>query len=183
MGFILLSFACFTEHIEIAKYLLDNLKIDFDYAIVKEMAVRGKFEALKFLIEYAGAEITRVFGLDTINGSYNLNLIFDDCMRKYVIIKNKECEMLKCISSNNDDSINKVREYITNGISPNAHLAHITALMRACKSGNFEVVLTLISAGADINAKDKNGKSVLNYAAEGGNTKIMELLLAQGAKG
>lgn len=56
-----------------------------------------------------------------------------------------------------------------------------TALMHACKNGNFEVAITLISAGADINAKDNNGKTVLNYAAKGGNVEIMKLLLAQGA--
>lgn len=56
-----------------------------------------------------------------------------------------------------------------------------SALMYACQKGNFEVALTLISAGADINAKDENGKTVLNYAAEGGNAEIMKLLLAQGA--
>lgn len=56
-----------------------------------------------------------------------------------------------------------------------------TALMCACKNRKFEVALTLISAGADINAKDRNGKTVLNYAAEGRNVEIMKLLLAQGA--
>ena len=54
-----------------------------------------------------------------------------------------------------------------------------TALMWAYQGGHFEVAITLISSGADINAKDKNSKNALNYSAESGNVGLMKLLLAQ----
>lgn len=80
--------------------------------------------------------------------------------------------------------LEKISKYLAKGrnVDDFRYSLDKTALMWACKGGNFEAAITLISAGADINAKDINGKTVLNYAAEGGNTKIMELLLAQGAK-
>lgn len=77
----------------------------------------------------------------------------------------------------------KVGQYLAQRDVDKLKYAHNrTALMYACKNGNFEMALTLISAGADINARDRDNKTVFNYAAEGGNTKIMELLIAQGAK-
>lgn len=83
---------------------------------------------------------------------------------------------------NNKDNIKTFCENITK-IDINCSYSNgETALMRASKLGLYEVVLALISAGADINAKDTSYKNVLNYAAEGGNTKIMELLLSRGAK-
>ena len=46
--------------------------------------------------------------------------------------------------------------------------------------GNFPFILN--ENGADINAKDKDGETVLMYAARGGNTDIVNLLLDKGAK-
>ena len=43
-------------------------------------------------------------------------------------------------------------------------------------------VKTLLAAGADVNVKDKNGKTALKLAKEAGNTKIVELLKQAGAK-
>ena len=79
--------------------------------------------------------------------------------------------------------LEKIRQCLADGADVNAtnYLKNETALMVTCQKGNFEVALTLISVGADINAKDKDGKTVLNYAAEGGNAEIMKLLLSQGA--
>lgn len=42
-----------------------------------------------------------------------------------------------------------------------------TPLMISAFSGNLEATLVLIEAGADINARDKQGNSVLTYAIEG----------------
>ena len=83
---------------------------------------------------------------------------------------------------NNKDNIKTFCKNITKIDINDSYANGETALMRASKLGLYEVALALISAGAYISVKDKNGKSVLNYAAEGGNTKIMELLLARGAK-
>lgn len=79
-------------------------------------------------------------------------------------------------------NLEKLQQCIGKGLDIDfRYFSEITALMLACKNGHYEVALTLITAGADINAKDIKGKSVAQYAAEGGNIKIMELLLARGA--
>ena len=60
-----------------------------------------------------------------------------------------------------------------------------TALIYAtkAKSGNYEgIVSVLLKAGADVNAKDNDGKTAIKLAQEAGNTKIVELLKAAGAK-
>lgn len=47
---------------------------------------------------------------------------------------------------------------------------------------NTEIAQLLIEYGADINDKDKSGKTALGYAKEKNNTKIEELLISKGAK-
>ena len=48
--------------------------------------------------------------------------------------------------------------------------------------GQKDVVETLLKAGANINIKDKDGKTALDYAKEKGFTKIAEILKSYGAK-
>jgi ankyrin repeat protein len=53
----------------------------------------------------------------------------------------------------------------------------------AAWSGNIEVAALLLGKGADINAKDKKGRSVLAVAAEGGTKKgIVGFLRERGAE-
>jgi len=55
------------------------------------------------------------------------------------------------------------------------------SLHQAAADGEIEQVKSLISKGADINAKDKLGKTALHYASEKGYTEVVKLLLAEGA--
>lgn len=59
-----------------------------------------------------------------------------------------------------------------------------TALMLAVANPNVSAdgVQALLNAGANVNLKDSSGKSVLMYAAEGGDMSKFQLLLAVGAK-
>jgi ankyrin repeat protein len=43
-------------------------------------------------------------------------------------------------------------------------------------------VKVLLSNGASFDVKDKNGKRPIDYAAEGGFTEMVDVLLAAGAK-
>ncbi len=81
-----------------------------------------------------------------------------------------------------------VESLLEKGADPNARdeATGITPLMDAAKAGNIEIARLLIDNGADVNAKDRNGRAVLHYAELGemiyGKTGIVKLLKAAGAK-
>ena len=58
-----------------------------------------------------------------------------------------------------------------------------TALMFACYLNNRQVITALIAAGADVNARDDQGQTVLMVACEGhANKGVIEELIAAGAE-
>ena len=62
-----------------------------------------------------------------------------------------------------------------------AHHAAATPLHDAAKAGNAAAISALLAAGADPNAKDKNGETPLHTAASRGHTAAISALLAAGA--
>jgi hypothetical protein len=54
-------------------------------------------------------------------------------------------------------------------------------LIEAVKTGRTEIVEAFLTKGADINARDKNGGSVLHWAVGGGHVEMVNLLLQRGA--
>lgn len=59
--------------------------------------------------------------------------------------------------------------------------AETNALMAAAKSGNADDIGRLLSAGADANAKDESGNTLLVIAAKNGHKALAERLIAKGA--
>jgi ankyrin repeat protein len=57
-----------------------------------------------------------------------------------------------------------------------------TPLMIAVRMGNIQVCQVLLTKGADVNAKDSEGKTALKLARERDNAKVIELLQLAGAK-
>ena len=55
-------------------------------------------------------------------------------------------------------------------------------LLKACKKGNLEEVERLLGQGADIEAKDDDGKTALMLAAIMGHTETENLLREKGAQ-
>ena len=145
------------------------------------LALQGdNFEIIKYLVECGADVLAEREDYHFGNKQSILDMAKNKSseIKQYLEIKVQEAKLVDCASLGD---ANGVSEYLANGINPNATHKDITALMLACKNCHYEVALALITAGADINAKDIKDKSVSQYAAEGGNTKIMELLFAQGA--
>ena len=57
-----------------------------------------------------------------------------------------------------------------------------TALTDAIRKGHVKVARILISRGADVNVRLKDGNSPLSWARIGGYTEVEKLLLKAGAK-
>jgi len=55
------------------------------------------------------------------------------------------------------------------------------SLPQAAAAGDIEKIKSLISGGADVNAKDDNGNAPLHYAVILTNNDVIELLIASGA--
>jgi len=55
------------------------------------------------------------------------------------------------------------------------------SLHDAAESGNIDVVRTLVSQGANVNAKDKDGRTPLYWAACNRNVEVIQFLVSQGA--
>jgi len=56
------------------------------------------------------------------------------------------------------------------------------ALVRASYNGHAETVRILLHAGADVNARDKHGRTAFFLAQQGGHVQIVDLLIAVGAE-
>ncbi len=53
---------------------------------------------------------------------------------------------------------------------------------RQAYSGHLEVAKVRFAPGADVNAKDDEGKTPLSYAKEKGHSEVIQFLLGHGAK-
>ena len=58
----------------------------------------------------------------------------------------------------------------------------VTALHQAAANGRKEMAEQLIAAGAEVNAKDKNGRTPLNWAIQFKDTEIADRLRKHGGK-
>ena len=55
------------------------------------------------------------------------------------------------------------------------------SIHKAAFEGDIEAVKQHLAAGADVNAKDEDGYTPLNFAAQQGHKEVVELLIAKGA--
>ena len=60
--------------------------------------------------------------------------------------------------------------------------ADFTILMAASYWGREEIVKALIAKGADLNSRDKDGWTALDFAQGNNHPKVVELLISKGAK-
>ena len=64
---------------------------------------------------------------------------------------------------------------------PLAAKAPDISILDAAKAGEIETVKQHLAAGADVDAKDKYGRTTLHAVAVGGSREVVELLIAKGA--
>lgn len=88
------------------------------------------------------------------------------------------------------DDVHQVRALIANGIDVNevSGLTGTRPLHYAAYRGNFEIVIELLSAGANPNARSESSKNIrrdggapLHLAADGGSIEVVAALLRAGA--
>jgi ankyrin repeat protein len=61
-------------------------------------------------------------------------------------------------------------------------IAEYNNIHDAAKDGNTDAVCYLLSKGADINARDDNGRTALSYAVESGNLDLARTLIERGVE-
>lgn len=64
------------------------------------------------------------------------------------------------------------------GVQYSDHAAHITPLMIAANTSSLDAVKQLVLAGAELGARDKNGRTALTYAQAGGFKRVIAYLEA-----
>jgi hypothetical protein len=76
-----------------------------------------------------------------------------------------------------------LRWLLTQGASLDAPSANgTTALMMAAREGRYETALLLIERGANVNARNENNVSALDFAQRNNDTRLVERLKAAGAR-
>jgi tetratricopeptide (TPR) repeat protein len=78
-------------------------------------------------------------------------------------------------------TVEEVKEAIDNGAYINGSNGQSTALISATRYNRPEIVRLLLSAGADVEVADKNGRTAIVHAKVNANSEIIEMLRSYGA--
>ena len=95
---------------------------------------------------------------------------------------NHEAGMLGSLCAHGDSPAKMITLMVKAGADPNVLFEQAVPLIAAIKKSRPDYVKALIEAKADINWKDKQGKSVMQYAIASGDREIIALLKEAGAK-
>ena len=80
-----------------------------------------------------------------------------------------------------DGNIEAIKQRLADGTDVDAKDVDLTPLHFAAVHGRKEVAALLIAEGADVNTKDRWGKTSLHYAASKGHKEVATLLITEGA--
>lgn len=158
-------------HLRVIELLLEN-GADIHYITSTEVhdalsaALKiGRLDIVRLLLRY-GADVNPPTGTNKLSQTY-LQIL---CCRQVFFLSRI--------------SVDAVQFLLDSGVDTNATLGGPSALQGAISSGNFEVVLCLLTAGADPDyqtSRCKPVQSCLGNAAHWGRYDIMKLLLNAGA--
>lgn len=109
-----------------------------------------------------------------------IGALFDEKRRKAVRQAIQTGDMNALLKSRGKPGSDPLPPHITK-FGPQEQNKLSAELIKAAKKGDTQAAEELIAKGADMNAKDNDGHTVLMGAAVRGNTKIAELLIANGA--
>jgi ankyrin repeat protein len=165
-----LHIACFYDHLEIVKFLVNEAGADIHFLNSEEntpLEISRTYDIIEFLL-LNGAN----FNSSDIDNSKRTLL---ETMCEY-----GEIDVVRLLLKHDTNCNWLIAENSKGRRRP-------TSLMRACESGNLEMVQLLLKAGSDVNAITYLDNNVLIRAAMDDdrcrykNTEIIELLLENGA--
>ena len=86
------------------------------------------------------------------------------------------------VAAASEQDVPRVREVLRSGRDPDSSIQGYTALMEAAGLGDADLVVLLLEAGADPNARDQQGwTALMSAAARQDGTDVVEPLLRAGA--
>ena len=90
------------------------------------------------------------------------------------------CELCNAVKQGDISTVNRLIADSPNLNAPYGKYGK-TVLMRGARAGHVETVKVLLSAGANLEATDKDGWTALMWAAEEGHVEVVKVLLSAGA--
>jgi uncharacterized protein len=148
-------------------------------ALVRAIMTK-KVELAKILLDH-GADINRPDGSKRYP-VYFAGVISSVEMAEFILAKggdkdvNKEPGMLGSLCAHGYSPPEMIKVMVKAGADPNMLYDRATPLVAAIKRKRSDYVKALIEAKADVNWKDKQGKSTLQYAEAEGQDEIVNLL-------
>ncbi|AQN68690.1 ankyrin repeat protein [Saudi moumouvirus] len=116
--------------------------------------------------------------------SKNISKTYDNIIAHAVHFKIPSL-LIACYLSVNDDCLNLIKELVKVGMNLNINCGGLVPLGLAIEGNNKKIVKFLIEKGANINATDENGNTILMQAYKYSNSEkyldIVQLLLNKGA--
>ncbi|ORX60798.1 ankyrin [Piromyces finnis] len=149
------------------------MKLNDNLAIIKKIVNHSTFD-----INYIDPHNKNtMLMLSVMNKSMFINQFIEDDVNSLNSVNSKdESALIVATKLENEDSVKKLLKYEIININQQDYLGN-TALYYAVDLRNFEIIKSMIRGNADMNIKNKIGKSPLDLANEIGDKELLNVLL------